>query len=161
MISSLLVSEVMAVCWLEQSEFLVKGTISAFTPCLDVKYFFRASPQFANSLDSLYNCTNIPQVQRRSRGGHRQAERLEEGWVWPLGQQKHIVQASCKTTFRCFPLRDREEGQNLFVSSPYSQWNFKLIVQVIIPSSSYIQDQILLKLYQCLVTWIRTWIFSH
>lgn len=52
---------------------LVKGTLSAFTPCLHVKYFFRVSPQSANSQDSLYNCTNIPQAHRRSRGGHRQA----------------------------------------------------------------------------------------
>lgn len=73
MMASLLVSEVMAACWLEQSEFLVKGTVSAFTPCLHEKYFFRVSSQSANSLDSLYNCTDIPQVQRRSRGGHRQA----------------------------------------------------------------------------------------
>lgn len=132
MISRLLVSEFMAACWLEQSKLLVKGTLSAFTPCLHVKYFFRVSPQSANSLDSLYNCTYIPQVQRRSRGGHRQAPGRGVGLApWPAETycasqlQNHLQVLSFERQGRraklvCFPSLLTMKLQ-AYCSSYYSQ----------------------------------------
>lgn len=111
MIASLLVSEVMPACWLEQSEFLVKGTVSAFTPCLHAKYFFRVSSQSANSLDSLYNCTDIPQVQRRSRGGHRQAGTQDRGGCGPLASRNLLCKPVAKTPSDAFLWETGKKGK--------------------------------------------------
>lgn len=105
-------------------------------------------------------CT-IAQTFHRCKGGAGEdTDRLADGRG--VGLAPRPAETYCASQLQNYlqVLSFERQGRRAkLVSAPYPQWNFKLIVQVIIPSSSYSQDQILLKLYPGLVTWVCTWIF--